>query len=627
MKKTRRIAAMVAAMALAATMMVPATMMTASAATGGTNTITINPGTGDDLTHSDMKAFQIFTGTAGSVQGTLNVTGWGDGITPATFVNALKAVDVVVVEADNTDPENPVAAKTLGDLITALNVTTYDASSAVAVADVLATLNDNSAAAEAVARAAFAAKTSTNTGSFTAAVAADPEADPPTTAQAAKITGVADGYYAVFDMAKATKPGATEGTYTLGLLKVSKSENVDITTKASLPTFEKKIMDVNDSSATLTKSATAPTAYTGTWTDDADHDMGDKVPFKLTATIPSNYDDYKAYRLTMHDNLQASVFSLDTTSFVVYYENSSGVKTAIPSTEYTLTTTGLTTDASFSGFSEDTTEDFQLSFTNLKTAVPAVAAGDKIVVEYTATLTTDANVGTAGNWNGAYLEYSNNPNWDGSGTPDTDKTSEDTVVCFTYKTDFTKIDEVTGSNLQGAVFSLYKEYETAPTGGVACTESGYTSYYRVGTAQTSGADGKFGWTGLDDGDYVLVEDTAPTDPSGGTYTTISPIAFTISGTHTDKVLTELNGISSSSANTAIDLSSGFVPLASDSTKNANVVLANGEIDASVANSKDTKLPSTGGMGTMLFLGIGGAVAAGAGITLISKKRSKDEDEQ
>ena len=45
----------------------------------------------------------------------------------------------------------------------------------------------------------------------------------------------------------------------------------------------------------------------------------------------------------------------------------------------------------------------------------------------------------------------------------------------------------------------------------------------------------------------------------------------------------------------------------------------------VENNKGTSLPTTGGMGTTLFV-LGGGCAAGlAGIYLVSRKRSKDEN--
>ena len=54
--------------------------------------------------------------------------------------------------------------------------------------------------------------------------------------------------------------------------------------KSEKPTFEKKIMDINDS-----------TGETSGWQDSADYDIGDKVPFELKATTADNVANYKKY--------------------------------------------------------------------------------------------------------------------------------------------------------------------------------------------------------------------------------------------------------------------------------------------------------------------------------------------
>ena len=55
---------------------------------------------------------------------------------------------------------------------------------------------------------------------------------------------------------------------------------------------------------------------------------------------------------------------------------------------------------------------------------------------YTAELNNEAVIGSAGNPNDAYLEYSNNPNDEGTGV-----TPNDTVIVFTYKIVVNKITE------------------------------------------------------------------------------------------------------------------------------------------------------------------------------------------
>jgi len=86
MKKTRRIAAMVAAMALAATMMVPAAMMTASAAD-----ITI---TGVGSEEHTFEVYQIMTGTYDSTEGTFSQLKWANGIATYGGTSVTAGTDV-----------------------------------------------------------------------------------------------------------------------------------------------------------------------------------------------------------------------------------------------------------------------------------------------------------------------------------------------------------------------------------------------------------------------------------------------------------------------------------------------------------------------------------------------------
>ena len=79
---------------------------------------------------------------------------------------------------------------------------------------------------------------------------------------------------------------------------------------------------------------------------------------------------------------------------------------------------------------------FEVIFENLKD-IESVKAGSVITVEYTSVLNENAAFGGlgGGNTNTVHLEFSNNPNDEGTGN-----TPEDTVTVFTFKLDVDKVD-------------------------------------------------------------------------------------------------------------------------------------------------------------------------------------------
>jgi hypothetical protein len=98
---------------------------------------------------------------------------------------------------------------------------------------------------------------------------------------------------------------------------------------------------------------------------------------------------------------------------------------------------------------------FTVTFSDLSntSGVPALGGG-YIVVEYTATLNSNAVVGNPGNPTEVYLTYSNNPNnADGSGTGVTPK---DEVVVYTFTLPINKVDSsATPVALTGATFAVF----------------------------------------------------------------------------------------------------------------------------------------------------------------------------
>lgn len=375
-----------------------------------------------------------------------------------------------------------------------------------------------------------------------------------------KTYSAAPGYYLIKD-----KDGSVSGTDANTLYITKVVGDVTISPKSDVPSFQKKVKDVNDS-----------TGDTSDWQDSADYDIGDDVPFQLKATLPSNYANYKTYYLAFHD-VEEKGLSFNPNSVKVAVDN-----TLVDSDKYTVKTTGFTDGCTF-----------EVVFTDLKTAV-AATNGSEITVDYTSTLTADATLGDQGNVNKAMLQFSNNPNSEqgGESTP-TGETPWDNVIVFTYKVVVNKVNE-NKEALKGAAFKLEKKLKDGTT--------------KLVKEFTAGEDTSFTFFGLDDGDYVLTETTTPAG-----YNTIKPITFTVTADHkvewttgerTD-VLTSLSG----------NAASGEITLAADKTA--------GSLTADVVNVKGSNLPSTGGMGTTILYAAGAAIVlvAAFGIAFAVRRRN------
>ncbi len=368
---------------------------------------------------------------------------------------------------------------------------------------------------------------------------------------------VPGGYYLIKDV-----DGALEGeedAYTLYVVEVV--GDVTISPKADVPEFNKKVQDINDTTDTDVSD----------WQDSADWDIGDKVPFKLTGTVASNYDNYKAYQFIFHDT-ESDGLTFDEESVVVKVDGE------VISTGYEIVTEGLEDDCTF-----------EVRFDDLKD-IESVHAGSVITVEYESTLNEGAVIGSEGNPNTAHLEFSNNPNDEQGG--ETGETPDDTVIVFTYKTVINKVD---GENqpLTGAEFTLEKKVKDDEAEGGYRWETVEVVKNEDGTA--------FTFSGLDDGDYRLTETKTPDG-----YNTIDPIEFTITATHdiesNNPALTELSG----------DKVTGEITFTADKTT--------GSLSADVVNQSGATLPETGGMGTTIFYLLGGILVVGAGILLITRRR-------
>lgn len=385
---------------------------------------------------------------------------------------------------------------------------------------------------------------------------------------------VPTGYYLIRD--KANTLTGTNESYTLYIVKIT--GDVMIEPKADKPSLTKKIKDVNDT-----------TGVTSDWQDSADYDIGDAVPYRLTATVATNFASYKgAYKLVFHDTMEAGLtFNKDSVKVFVGTAE-------VASTFYTVTKT------------DD--QNFTVTIADLKTLTYGenntnVVAGNEIHVEFTATLNENANIGAKGNLNTGYLEFANNPN---SEQPEMGETPKDTVIAFTYQLDVNKVVNGGTDNNElvlkkGAHFKLEKKIGN--------------DTWNLIKEYTDDTTDIFVFKGLDDGQYRLTETQAPAG-----YNKIAPIIFNITATHTDTVpeitdtnrkdiLTALNG----------NVNDGVIEFTHDKTNDPDRLVTN------IVNKSGATLPETGGIGTTIFYVLGGMMFVGAALILIVRRKAEADE--
>jgi hypothetical protein len=236
---------------------------------------------------------------------------------------------------------------------------------------------------------------------------------------------------------------------------------------------------------------------------------------------------------------------------------------------FTITTEGLTDGCTF-----------EVSCENVL-AIPGVHADTAFVVYYEAALNENAVIGSAGNPNEVYLEFSNNPYDEGTG-----ETEKDKVTVFTYQLTVNKTDSH-GHALAGAGFTLYKKNVAG-------------EYVAIGEELKVDADGEeltvFTWKGLDDGDYKLVETTVPEG-----YNALADVLFTISATH------EENSVDPK----LLSLDGGLMGTGEVST---------GIITKDIVNQTGTVLPETGAEGTFLLITTSTLFVMVACVFMITRKK-------
>ena len=318
------------------------------------------------------------------------------------------------------------------------------------------------------------------------------------------------------------------------------------------------------------------------WKQDADYNVGDMVPYKITIDVPSNITNLKEFTLT------------DT-------------PTNLDDKEVSLQCEGSDVDLNAYSVAKEGDHGFKITFT---TENMASYAGKQIVVTYNAELLGGAVTTINGNQNTAKLEYSNKilPGQDDKDNPNRPENPdikpgkdsiEDSAVVYTFKLQILKkAEKADGTPLQDVEFDLYKEVSketiNAITGAkaknVGLDSEKYWLKINTDPLKTD-ENGEVSQSGLANGTYYLVE-----TKTNKNYNLLKePVKVELNIVYTTTTKTEFKEGSDTSTGTHTE---------------------------TIINKKGFTLPITGGMGTVLFSIAGFALMAGAAFVLL-KGRRKD----
>lgn len=431
------------------------------------------------------------------------------------------------------------------------------------------------------------------------------------------LESIAHGYWLIADTTTGIPEGATANrTSTLVIL-----DTTDIT------------MTAKNNEMTITKDITNTTDPTNV----SDHNIGDTVNYTIVATIDPNMAQYDptTYKYIITDTLSKGVvYDLDPSNGALEAFNDGNVAQVKKAMGLTIRLDNDGDGTIEAGEGEDISKYFTvdlLSDNDLTNGFTFTITGNtegenkwadsgktgKVIVNYNAVVNKFAVVGGVGNPNEVDLEFSNNPN-----TNSTGETPKDIVTSFTYQLNVTKVDgNHPETKLKDARFALYRLVDD-PDGGekkeyvlidADKKVSGWQDDLPTVTLDektvngniVTDVNGEMSVIGLDAGVYYLTECVAP----DGYNLLDADVKITITATYSDdgKTITNLT-------------------VAVDDEEAVAGNISNGELEVTVENFSGAELPSTGGIGTTIFYALGGLLAVGAAVFLVTKKRMSGVEE-
>ena len=379
----------------------------------------------------------------------------------------------------------------------------------------------------------------------------------------------------------------TDGKIKVGTTEAS--ESATITVYNEKPSLEKSVKNAENS-----------------YDNDTDASVGDTVTWKVEASVPSNVNELKTYKLTdtMSDALTWEVANAN------LQISTSPNTELIQSKDYNLT---VPTDNIAGG-------KWTIEFTEAGKIKLADNNVKVITVTFNTKLNENAKIGSDGNLNDAELDYSNaiyptedpdNPNKDN--TPGEDIIKDQAIV-YSFQMNIEKVDGKDSTiKLQGVTFDLYS-YTGTKTNPTEADLKGSDGVL-VEQNLTTDADGKIQKSGLKNGTYYLVETKTVKTKDGKQYNLLKePVKVEIKVDYVTKTETTITKDGNGNVTDTTTVSTKTFTGGDNGSE--------GTFTVTVKNYTGFDLPTTGGMGTVLFSIAGFALMAGAAFVLL-KGRRKD----
>lgn len=416
-----------------------------------------------------------------------------------------------------------------------------------------------------------------------------------------KMTAVTDGTVTGTTWEKTCGTVATAGSY-LVLVTANDAQHIynPAVVSADFSSTSASTVALTEDTAMIKKQDVEVDKKADVAPDDYDVQVGDIVPFTVKVTVPQYNDNWTAPTFEVKDQLSTGL-----------------------SLEVLPTIAGLTagTDYTLTGAKGDKSFTITFSENYLKTHASAA-----LEIKYSAIVGEDVKDAAQVHeeTNKVTVKFSNDPT-----NTDSHKTIEDETHHYTFSIDANRKGTQGGKTMElikvgvdkdGNPITTYKEGaalpdKVSPLAGAEFTLTGVGPNKEGQTVltATSGADGSIHFDNLEAGTYTLKETKAPAGYIKDT------------GEHTVVISAEYNDDTTlKSYKITID-GADIATYTATTNAEEEIVITPGDNNQSfpINDPKGAELPSTGGIGTIIFYTLGSLLVIGCGIVLISRRRMEN----